>query len=306
MLTVIGEALVDEVLSDTAPKRFHPGGSPLNVAVGVARLGRPVQFVGRYGTDAYGQLIQEHLRGNSVLTPLPPDDLPTSVATALLDPAGGARYTFDLTWQLPSLAQALPRLLDGTTMLHTGSIAAMLQPGADAVLRAVERARPSATITYDPNCRPSIITDVAYAREQAEKFVALADVVKASDEDLAWLYPDEDPRDTARRWLAMGPALVAVTGGSKGAWAVTAAGEAEASVPPVTVVDTVGAGDSFMSALLVSLMDRELDGGARRPELARIGAGDLNTVLGFAVRAAAVTVSRAGANPPSREDLPNP
>ena len=306
MLTVIGEALVDEVLSDTAPKRFHPGGSPLNVAVGVARLGRPVQFVGRYGTDAYGQLIHEHLRGNSVLTPLPPDDLPTSVATALLDPAGGARYTFDLAWQLPSLAEALPRLLDGTTMLHTGSIASMLQPGADAVLRAVERARPSATITYDPNCRPSIITDAAYARDQAEKFVALADVVKASDEDLAWLYPKEDPRDTARRWLAMGPALVAVTGGSKGAWAVTAGGEAEASVPPVAVVDTVGAGDSFMSALLVSLMDLELDGGARRPELVRIGAGDLSTVLGFAVRAAAVTVSRAGANPPSREDLSNP
>ncbi len=303
MLTVIGEALVDEVLSDTAPKRSHPGGSPLNVAVGVARLGRPVQFVGRYGTDGYGQLIEEHLRVNSVLTPLPADDLPTSVATAVLDPAGGARYTFDLTWQLPSLADALPQLLDGTTMLHTGSIAAMLQPGADAVLRAVERARPSATITYDPNCRPSIITDVSYAREQAEKFVALADVVKASDEDLAWLYPDQDPRDAARRWLAMGPALVAVTGGSKGAWALTAAGEAGASVPPVTVVDTVGAGDSFMSALLVSLMDRELDGGARRPELARIGTGDLHAVLDFAVRAAAVTVSRAGANPPAREDL---
>ena len=303
MLTVIGEALVDEVLSDTTPKRSHPGGSPLNVAVGVARLGRPVQFVGRYGTDEYGMLIQEHLRANSVLTPLPQDDLPTSVATAVLDPAGGARYTFDLQWQLPSLAEALPQLLDGTTLLHTGSIAAMLSPGADAVLHAVERARPTATITYDPNCRPSIITDVAYAREQAEKFVALADVVKASDEDLAWLYPQDSPQDAARRWLAMGPAIVAVTSGSKGAWAVTAAGEASASVPPVTVVDTVGAGDSFMSALLVSLMDLELDGGARRPELARIGAADLDAVLNFAVRASAVTVSRAGANPPSRAEL---
>lgn len=304
MLTVIGEALVDEVLSDTAPKRFHPGGSPLNVAVGAARLGRPVQFVGRYGTDDYGMLIEEHLRANSVLTPLPADDLPTSVARALLDPAGGARYTFDLEWQLPALAEALPQLLDGTTVLHTGSIAAMLRPGADAVLQAVERARSAATISYDPNCRPSIITDVSYAREQAEKFVALSDVVKASDEDLAWLYPQDSPRDAARRWLAMGPALVAVTSGSKGAWAVTAAGEAHASLPPVTVVDTVGAGDSFMSALLVSLMDRGLDGGARRSELARIGPGDLEAVLGFAVRAAAVTVSRAGANPPFHAELP--
>lgn len=291
------------MVSDTAPRRSHPGGSPLNVAVGVARLGRPVQFVGRFGSDANGALIAEHLRANSVLTAFAADDLPTSVATAVLDPAGGARYTFDLQWQLPSLAEALPQLLDGTTLLHTGSIAAMLSPGADAVLHAVERARPTATITYDPNCRPSIITDVVYAREQAEKFVALADVVKASDEDLAWLYPQDSPQDAARRWLAMGPAIVAVTSGSKGAWAVTAAGEASASVPPVTVVDTVGAGDSFMSALLVSLMDLELDGGARRPELARIGAADLDAVLNFAVRASAVTVSRAGANPPSRAEL---
>ena len=101
----------------------------------------------------------------------------------------------------------------------------------------------------------------------------------------------------------MGPAVVAVTAGSKGAWAVTAGGEASASVPPVTVVDTVGAGDSFMAALLVSLMDLELDGGARRSELARINGTDLKTMLDFAVRAAAVTVSRAGANPPLRAEL---
>ena len=303
MLTVIGEALVDQVISDTSPLRFHPGGSPLNVAVGVARLGRPVQFVGRYGKDEYGALIRQHLLSNSVLTPLPADDLPTSVATAVLNPAGGASYTFDLEWQLPALAAALPRLLDGTTVLHTGSIAAMLSPGADAVLHAVERAHPTATISYDPNCRPSIITDVGYAREQAERFVALADVVKASDEDLEWLYPEDPAEVTARRWLELGPALVVVTRGSRGAWAVSAAGESTAAVPAVTVTDTVGAGDSFMSALLVGLMERHLDGGARRSELVRISAGDLAAVLDFAVRAAAVTVSRAGANPPFRSEL---
>lgn len=303
MLTVIGEALVDEVVSDTAPRRSHPGGSPLNVAVGVARLGRPVQFVGRFGSDANGALIAEHLRANSVLTAFAADELPTSVATAVLDPAGGARYTFDLEWQLPDLAGNLPALLDGTTMLHTGSIAAMLAPGAGHVFRAVERARPSATITYDPNCRPSIITDVSYAREQAEKFVALADVVKASDEDLRWLYPDESPENSARRWLAAGPSLVVVTRGSRGPWAVAAAGDCAVAAPTVTVTDTVGAGDSFMSALLVGLMDRELDGGARRSNLARIGLGDLEELLFFAARAAAITVSRAGANPPYRNEL---
>ncbi|KAD4059674.1 carbohydrate kinase [Arthrobacter yangruifuii] len=304
MLTVIGEALVDEVVSDTAPRRSHPGGSPLNVAVGVARLGRPVQFVGRFGSDTYGAMIAEHLRTNSVLTAFEADELPTSVATAVLDPAGGARYTFDLEWQLPKLAADLPALLDGSTMLHTGSIAAMLPPGAGHVLRAVEQARPGCTITYDPNCRPTIITDVAYAREQAEKFVALADVVKASDEDLLWLYPDDPVEDSARRWLAAGPSLVVVTRGSKGPWAVAAAGECEVAAPTVSVVDTVGAGDSFMSALLVGLMDRELDGGARRSELARIGVAELEAILSFAARAAAVTVSRAGANPPYRREVP--
>lgn len=303
VLTVIGEALVDEVVSDTAPRRSHPGGSPLNVAVGVARLGKPVQFIGRWGSDANGALIAEHLRSNSVLTAGPADDLPTSVATATLDPVGGARYTFDLQWQLPGLVADLPRLLEGTTMLHTGSIAAMLMPGARDVERAVERAHPLATITYDPNCRPSIITDVSYARDQAEKFVALADVVKASDEDLRWLYPDVPVEESARRWLAAGPALVVVTRGSQGPWAVAAAGEAEVPAPTVSVTDTVGAGDSFMSALLVGLMDQELDGGARRSELARISLADLRRLLEFAARAAAVTVTREGADPPTRADL---
>ncbi|MBD8042353.1 carbohydrate kinase [Arthrobacter sp. Sa2BUA2] len=303
MLTVIGEALVDEVLSDTAPRRSHPGGSPMNVAVGVARLGRPVQFVGRFGKDAYGLLIAEHLKANSVLNAFPADDLPTSTATATLDPAGGARYTFDLEWTIPGLADALPRLLAGTTLLHTGSIATMLSPGSDEVFTAVERAHPQATITYDPNCRPTIITDASYARDQAEKFVRLADVVKASDEDLAWLYPGEPVEASARRWLGMGPAAVVVTRGSQGPWAVAASGACSVPAVTVSVADTVGAGDSFMAALLAGLMDRGFDGAARRPELRKIGVGDLEAVLTYAARAAAITVSRPGADPPYRSEL---
>ena len=303
MLTVIGEALVDEVVSESAPRRAYPGGSPLNVAVGLARLGQPVQFVGRFGSDINGALIAEHLRTNSVLTALPADGLPTSVATAALDADGGARYAFDLEWQLPDLAAELPRLLEGTTLLHTGSIAAMLSPGAQQVLNAVERARPAATISYDPNCRPSIVTDVSYARAQAEKFVATADVVKASDEDLQWLYPDTPVEESARRWLASGPALVVVTRGADGPWAVAAAGECEVPAPSVAVADTVGAGDSFMAALIAGLVDRGLDGGARRDELARVGLSDLHDMLSYAARAAAVTVSRPGADPPTRADL---
>ncbi|GAB3536867.1 carbohydrate kinase [Arthrobacter tecti] len=302
MLTVIGEALIDEVISDTALPRAHVGGSPLNVAVGLARLGHPTQFLGRYGEDEFGRRIHAHLAENSVLTPLAPDSLPTSVASARLDPVGGANYTFQLAWELPDLSRR-EDLFNGTTLVHTGSIASMLTPGAKDVLAAVRHARPAATISYDPNCRPTIVKDADYAREQAEKFVALADIVKASDEDLQWLYPDRDPRESARRWLALGPAVVVVTRGSKGPWAVVERGECEVAAPSIAVVDTVGAGDSFMAAVLSALADLELDGAQHRNELHSLSVEQVQGVLAFAVAAAAVTVSRAGANPPTRDEL---
>lgn len=310
MLTVIGEALVDEVVRPGKDPVPHVGGSPMNVAVGLARLGHAVQFLGRYGHDAYGDMVAGHLRANSVMVPLAADAQPTSIARAVLDAAGAASYEFALDWSLPELttADGAPNfMLDATTMLHTGSIATMLAPGAKQVLDAVTVLHPLATIAYDPNCRPSIITDVDYAREQAEKFVRLSDVVKASDEDLQWLYPGVDPKESARRWLALGgtqgPAVVVLTQGGEGPWAVCAAGEAACPVPEVAVVDTVGAGDSFMAALLSTLVDRELDGAQRRGDLREMSTATLSEIIGYAARAAAITVSRAGANPPSRDEL---
>ena len=306
MLTVIGEGLVDVVQRNSGIEA-HVGGSPLNVAVGLARLGHPVQFVGRYGRDAYGESVAAHLRASSVMLPLAPDALPTSVATALVDADGAASYTFDLAWELPGLGDRLPFMLQGTTLLHTGSIATMLAPGAAEVLAAVEHAHPASTISFDPNCRPSIITDADYARRQAEKFVTLSDIVKASDEDLAWLYPGVDPLESARRWLTLGgaegPAVVVVTRGATGPWGITAAGEAEFAAPRVDVADTVGAGDSFMAALLSGVVDRGLDGAQNRADLRALPAEGLTALLAHASRAAAVTVSRAGANPPTRAEL---
>jgi len=306
MLTVIGEGLVD-VVQRSSGIEAHVGGSPLNVAVGLARLGHPVQFIGRYGRDAYGDSVAAHLRASSVMLPLAPDGLPTSVATALVDDDGAATYTFDLAWELPGLAERLPFMLQGSTLLHTGSIATMLAPGAADVLAAVEHAHPASTISFDPNCRPSIITDPDYARRQAEKFVTLSDIVKASDEDLAWLYPGVDPLESARRWLklggAEGPAVVVVTRGAAGPWGITAAGEAEFAAPRVEVADTVGAGDSFMAALLSGVVDRGLDGAQNRADLRALPAEGLTALLAHASRAAAVTVSRAGANPPTRAEL---
>jgi fructokinase len=306
MLTVIGEGLVD-VVQRSSGIEAHVGGSPLNVAVGLARLGHPVQFIGRYGRDAYGESVAAHLKASSVMLPQAPDSLPTSVATALVDDDGAATYTFDLAWELFGLAERLPFMLQGTTLLHTGSIATMLAPGAADVLAAVERSHPAATISFDPNCRPSIITDADYARRQAEKFVTLSDIVKASDEDLAWLYPGADVLDSARRWLSLGgsegPAMVVVTRGAAGPWGITAAGEAEFTAPKVEVADTVGAGDSFMAALLSGVVDRGLDGAQNRADLRALPAEGLAALLAHASRAAAVTVSRAGANPPTRAEL---
>ncbi|WP_087873208.1 carbohydrate kinase family protein [Arthrobacter globiformis] len=306
MLTVIGEGLVD-VVQRSSGIEAHVGGSPLNVAVGLARLGHPVQFIGRYGRDAYGDSVAAHLRSSSVMLPLAPDGLPTSVATALVDDDGAATYTFDLAWELPGLGERLPFMLQGSRLLHTGSIATMLAPGATEVLAAVEHAHPASTISFDPNCRPSIITDVDYARRQAEKFVTLSDIVKASDEDLAWLYPGVDPLESARRWLALGgtegPAMVVVTRGAAGPWGITAAGEAEFAAPRVEVADTVGAGDSFMAALLSGVVDRGLDGAQNRADLRELPAEGLAALLAHASRAAAVTVSRPGANPPTRAEL---
>jgi fructokinase len=306
MLTVIGEGLVD-VVQRSSGIEAHVGGSPLNVAVGLARLGHPVQFVGRYGRDAYGESVAAHLRASSVMLPQGPDGLPTSVATALVDDDGAATYTFDLAWELPGLRERLPFMLQANTLLHTGSIATMLAPGAAEVLAAVEYAHPASTISFDPNCRPSIITDADYARRQAEKFVTLSDIVKASDEDLAWLYPGADPLESARRWLklggAEGPAMVVVTRGAAGPWGITAAGEAEFAAPRVEVADTVGAGDSFMAALLSGVVDRGLNGAQNRADLRALPAEGLTALLAHATRAAAVTVSRAGANPPTRAEL---
>lgn len=306
MLTVIGEALVD-VVQRSSGVDAHVGGSPLNVAVGLARLDHAVQFIGRFGKDAYGESIAAHLRSSSVMVPLPPDGSPTGVATALIDDDGAASYTFDLAWDLPGLAARLPFMLQGTSLLHTGSIATMLEPGAADVLAAVEYAHPNATVSFDPNCRPSIIKDRAYARAQVERFVALADVVKASDEDLEWLYPGVDVLESARRWLGLGgsggPAVVVVTRGADGPWGVTAAGEAQVGAPRVEVVDTVGAGDSFMAALLSAIVDRGLAGAQNRDELHAMPAEVLEGLLNHAARAAAVTVSRPGANPPTRAEL---
>ncbi|MDY3049082.1 MAG: carbohydrate kinase [Rothia sp. (in: high G+C Gram-positive bacteria)] len=306
MLTVIGEALVDVVQRPGLESHAHPGGSPLNVAVGVSRLGHQAQFIGRYGDDAYGQLIDAHLRASGVHLPVGADSKKTSVAQATIGQSGAAEYEFDIDWSLDAAAATLAEVGQSAQAVHVGSIGAMLEPGASLVLETIAQAAPHALISYDPNCRPSIVPDASVARDWAEKIVAHSHLVKASDEDLLWLYPHRTLEESARAWLELGASMVVVTRGEMGPWALTRKTSPEGLALPayrVEVADTVGAGDSLMAALLAALLDRGISGSGARAALELLSKEELKEILGFAAVAAGITVSREGANPPTREEL---
>ena len=296
---VVGEALVDIVLRGEEPPAEHPGGSPANVALGLGRLGRRVSLLSRIGDDDRGRLLTEHLAASGVA--LAPGTLAggrTSTAVARLDDAGVATYAFDLDWQLPDGGGPAP-----ARALHTGSIAAFLAPGGHAVLELVRRARGTCTVSYDPNARPVLMGDPGAARERVETFVAASDVVKVSDEDLAWLVPGTDPVDVATRWLALGPAVVVVTRGGDGATGLCTGGRVDVAAPAVRVVDTVGAGDAFMAGLLDALSAADLLGVERRDALHGIDPARLEAATRRATRVAALTCARPGADPPTRAEL---
>lgn len=309
----VGEALVDEVRRPDGSAAEHPGGSIANVALTLGRLGREVRLATWLGPDARGDLVRGWLDESGVTLVRGSDGAErTSVAVATLDGDGSATYDFDLTWQVP--AEALPggdtsaeasAQVGGSdaVAVHTGSIAAMLEPGATQVRQLLEAARTTSTITYDPNARPAIMGSADEVRPRVEALVQLSDVVKVSDEDLGWLYPGADPVAVAREWQRGTPALVVVTLGGKGAVAVTDAGTVEAVAPRVEVVDTVGAGDSFMGALIDGLWQHDLLGADRREALDAVAPATVQQVLDRCCAVAAITVSRAGANPPRREEI---
>ncbi|GIG37927.1 carbohydrate kinase family protein [Cellulomonas pakistanensis] len=299
---VVGEALVDVVLRPGAEPAEHPGGSPANVAIGLGRLGRRVDLLTWLADDAHGDLVREHLAGSGVHV-LAGDRAPerTPVARAHLDAGGAATYEFDLTWDLPTRWDEAD---DAPAVVHTGSIATVISPGGEAVARLLEERRATSTITYDPNLRPALMGSPEETLPVVERLVALADVVKVSDEDLAWLHPGVAPVEIAQDWLGRGPALVVVTLGGEGALAITAGGdEVLVEAPAVQVADTVGAGDSFMGALVDGLWTAGLLGADAREALHAIDRGTVQQVLVRCAQVAAITVSRAGANPPTSAEL---
>lgn len=301
---VVGEALVDLVTGRPVgtdrprePKatRATPGGSPANVAVGLARLGVGAELVTRFGTDRYGDQLGAHLFRNGVQVAPGSIDrgFRTSTATATLDADGVASYEFDITWEPPALT-----LPTGCPAVHTGSIATVVQPGAEAVRRFLtDLAGRPVTVTLDPNARPTITPDADTTWTAVREFAAVADLVKLSDEDCAFLRPGLPVDAIAAELLATDRTrCVVITLGGAGACGFTRAGRIDVAAPAIEVVDTVGAGDSFMAALIARLHAHGLLGGGRLSGLTGDG---LREVLGFAVRAAAITCTRHGADPPT-------
>lgn len=295
----VGEALTDIVVDTDGTRTELPGGSPLNVALALGRIDHDSHLLTRIGADARGETIRRHLDDSHVhLVPGSVDDQRTSTAEALLNAAGTAVYTFDLTWD-PHPGD-LPARIDA---LHTGSIAATLEPGARLVGDLIDRYRDTATISYDPNARPDLMGDPAQARGVIERILARADVVKASEEDIEWLYGTSDAEDVVASWRERGPALTVLTRGGDGAVGFSGGGRVQIAPEKVTVVDTVGAGDTFSAGILDALAHRGLLGAHNRAALAAMPADDLAGVLRRAARLAAITVSRAGANAPWASEL---
>lgn len=314
VIAVAGEALVDVV---PAPAEgyweFAPGGSPANVAVGVSRLGVPARMLARLADDLLGRRLREHLAANRVdLSHAVEAGEPSSLAIVELADDGVASYDFrvggtaDWQWTTDELAGALDPAGGGEPVVavHSGSLALTTPPGAEALRELLVSAVDTATVSYDPNFRPMLMGDPDDVLPGVHELLGVADVVKVSEEDLAWLLPGREPGDVVGEWLELGPALVVVTLGANGVLAGTASG-LHSVLPgrPVELVDTVGAGDSFTAAMLAGLHRRGLLGAQHREDLYRIDRGALDGVLAEAVTAAAITCSRRGADPPDRAEL---
>jgi fructokinase len=306
VIVVCGETLIDLVHVEGELWQALPGGSPANAAVALARLGTPTAMLARISSDAFGLRLRARLIENAVDARFVVDATePTTVAVVDLDSSGGARYSFYLKdtadWQW--VAGELPTDLGSdVAAIHTGSMALFMSPGGAVLESMLSRERANRVISIDPNVRASICPDVQRYRETVERWLTIAHIVKASSDDVAWLYPDRPLVDVLTDWSQRGPELVVFTRSGDGALARTSAGlEVGVGGHQVDVVDTIGAGDTFSAGLLHALSTLEcLDVAA----LASLASSQLEIALRFAVLVSAIACTRAGADPPYAQDLP--
>jgi fructokinase len=301
MIVVAGEALVDIVLDRNGGLSAHPGGGPYNVARTIGRLGEPVAYLGRLSTDAFGARLRAELTADGVeLKTVVPTDAPTTLALAEIGESGAPTFRFyTARTSAPGLtpvaaAAVLPSQM-GTFCLGTLGLA--LEPIATTLEGLVDGMDDATLVALDPNCRPSAIEDAGAYRRRLERLLRRSDVIKASDDDLAWLYPGTPPDEAARSMLSHEAAVALVTLGGEGALVVTRSDLARVAAPPVEVVDTIGAGDAFMGAFLAYWSSH----GLRRDDLRR--RQRVVAAARFATRVAALTCARAGADPPRAAEI---
>jgi fructokinase len=287
-----------EVLIDILPTGAVVGGGPANTAKALARLGYEVDFIDGISTDAYGVAARKELERDGVgLSLALSSDKPTCTATVTLDSKGSASYeflidgtaTFDFnnSW-LPDPETLKP------SILHIGTLVTIVEPASTTLFNWAIKCAEFAPIVFDPNVRSSVVGDREKYRLAVEKWVGISSVIKLSDDDISWLYPDESLDEVANRWIAGGASLVVITRGAKGIIGYTEDGYEEVAGAKVTVVDTVGAGDTVGAVLVEGIMKHSVIG---------LRGQVLNAVLHRAAIAAGITVSRAGAQPPRMHEL---
>ena len=287
-----------EVLIDILPTGPVVGGGPANTAKALARLGHEVDFIDGISTDAFGVSARKELARDGVgLSLALSSDKPTSTATVTLDASGSASYeflidgtaTFDFThsW-LPDPERLKP------SVLHIGTLATIVEPASSVLHEWAIKTAEFAPIVFDPNVRTSVLGDRGQYRAAVEKWVGISSVVKLSDDDISWLYPDEAMDEVAQRWIAGGTSLVVITRGAKGIIGYTEHGFEEVAGAQVSVIDTVGAGDTVGAVLVEGIVKHSVSG---------LHGQVLNAVLHRAAVAAGITVSRAGAQPPRLHEL---
>jgi len=309
MILCCGEALIDFIPTpDGQAYQPCPGGSILNIAVGLGRMDVPVGFLSRLSTDIFGDQLARHLISNKVmLDHCPRVNGQTTLAFVKLsdDDNVEPQYAFYAEGAVDREMQTadLPYRLDQVKALHFGSISLLLEPGATALETLMLRESRMKIISLDPNVRPSLISDSAAYRHRFEKWLAAVDILRLSESDFSFIYPDITFEEMLPQWFDAGLSLVILTRGEQGAVGYLPDGTSASARPPrITVADTVGAGDTFLSAVLVYLYEHG-DLLHDRKNITSMGAEHLSQCLAFAVKAAAINCTRKGANPPTRSEM---
>ena len=294
---VAGEVLID-LIPDGSERKPIVGGGPANTAKALSKLGIDAQFIDGVSTDDYGQMSKvELIKAGVKLDYVKYSEKPTCLAIVSLSDSGSASYefvientatfNFNLDW-LPNPQTQPP------TLLHIGTLATVIEPGASVLFDWAQSVAKVAPIVFDPNIRPAVISDRKQYMKQVERWVSISSAVKVSDEDIRWLYPTLDIDQVVNNWLAKGPSLIVVTYGDKGLAGYRQDEKVSVNAVKIAVADTVGAGDT-VGAILVEAIVK--DG------LISLGGARLEMVLKRAAKAAAITVSRSGANPPTLKEI---